>query len=166
MLIHVVDGFLRDTHAVTVESTTYNVESGLELTDHAVKRPNLLSVEGWVSNLVPTRGVSEDVDLDDRAALAWQEIEDLAGTLEPMVVTTAIREYESMLLLRARTRQDEKTGRGLLFTLDFREVRFSALRAASDTVVGAPGSDTEDRFAVIDRGRVATVDASGTVIII
>ena len=44
----IADGFISEEHAVRISKTSYPVETGGSLVDHAVVQPRTLKLVGWV----------------------------------------------------------------------------------------------------------------------
>ena len=55
-LAAIADGFISEEHAVRISKTSYPVETGGSLVDHAVVQPRTLKLVGWVSDLLAPEG--------------------------------------------------------------------------------------------------------------
>ena len=55
-LATIADGFISEEHAVRISKTSYPVETGGSLVDHAVIQPRTLKLAGWVSDLLAPEG--------------------------------------------------------------------------------------------------------------
>ena len=155
-LIGKVDGYLAEEHERSVSKTSYPVESGASLTDHAVRQPDKLKLEGWVSDLLPSDDADQGLALKDRATAAWSEIHKLTDAREPLTVVTRLKVYENMLITKASAPVNDRTGYGLRFSLDLEEVLFHPLRVAAGglNLVPEPESPTADRVSETNRGDV------------
>ena len=167
LLDGVIDGYISDEHSIQVDHTLYPVENrgGAALIDHAVVRPETLTLEAFCSNVVPSQGVNEFAHRLVRPQQAWARIRAMMRTREPVVVETPLRTYEDMLVVSASATQDENTGRGLLVRLGFIEIQFvDVTDAAGSSVNAAPGSIYEDRILRAQRGRVVTTTVTDAVV--
>ena len=153
-----VDGYLSEEHEANVAHTTYPVESGASLTDHALRRPNKLKLEGWVSDLLPSDTAILSLPLAQRAPAAWREIDRLMNARQPLMVVTGLKVYRNMLLTKASAPVNSSTGLGLRFTLELEEVLFRPLREVVGglTLVPAPTGPAAERTASVNRGQVET----------
>ena len=153
-LAHVVDGYHAEEHQLKTRKTTYPVESGAALTDHAVRDPNKLKLQGWASDLLPAGASGQGASRSDRAALAWGEIGRLMADRELVTAATMLGTYVNMLITSASAPVDRTTGRALRFSLELEEVLFAPLVRVS---LGAPSTPTPDgpaaeRLRVVDLG--------------
>ena len=149
-----VDGYLSEGHEANVAHTTYPIESGASLTDHAVRRPDKLKLEGWVSDLLPSDTARRNLSLAARAEVAWTEINRLMNARQPLTVVTGLKVYRNMLITKASAPVSSSTGYGLRFTLELEEVLFRALREAEGGLALVPTSigPARDRTEDADRG--------------
>ena len=142
-IIHlVVDGFPDMSHKLSAQTTDEPLESGSDITDHAVSMPDTVTVEGVVGGgrLKPFA--------------AWALIRKLKNDLVPIDVLTPWGGYSDMLIVDADARS---FGRGLRFSLKLKELRFvgpgqSILGVLADRVTGLASG----RTAAVARGRVRT----------
>ena len=147
-----VDGFLTEEHTLRLSKTSYPVESGQSLTDHAVVEPRTLKLEGWVSDLLAPAG---ETDATSRGLEAWQRITELMESRKPILVVTTLGVYEDMLITSVKAPVDRTTGRALRFEMELEEVLFRALERGTRPPPVRIGP-AEDRSAEIDRGRVSS----------
>ena len=155
-LVGRVDGYLSEEHEASVSHTTYPVESGASLTDHAVRRPDKLKLEGWVSDLLPADTAFRGAPLQQRAAEAWGQIDLLMTRRRPLTVATRLKVYRNMLLTKASAPVNNGTGYGLRFTLELEEILFRPLRETAGGLSLVPADDgpAADRTADANRGAV------------
>ena len=140
----VVDGYPDAMHKVGAETVEEPLESGVDITDHAVTRPAELQLHGMVSNMRLANGAGP--------ALAWEAIRRLNDRVQPVSVVTPWRVYTNMLITDAEA---TPFGRGMRFTMELRELRF---------VGNVPGTLLKERVlgyalgrtSLVDRGRIRT----------
>ena len=150
-----VDGYSAEEHEVAVTPTSYPVETGVSLTDHAVREPIKLKLHGWVSDLMPARRLGQVyLDLADRGAAAWLAIVRATDRRRPLRVVTSLASYENMLITKASAGVNDRTGLGLQFVLELQEILISSVTEAADTDAASAGGPARDRLGVSSRGRV------------
>ena len=88
------------------------------LTDHVVRRPNKLRLQGGVSDVEGSK------PLDQRASMAWATIEMMQRQRDVFSVTTHLGTYNNMVITRAQHTTSEATGLSLLVRLEVTEVLF------------------------------------------
>ena len=96
-LAAIADGFISEEHAVRISKTSYPVETGGSLVDHAVVQPRTLKLVGWVSDLLAPEGRQGN---PARGSDAWLQLNRLVESREPFRVVTMLGVYPSMLITR------------------------------------------------------------------
>ena len=110
-LIGLIDGIPDFSHGLETALGGAPLERGAFVTDHAVARPQKLTVQGYVSNLSDALGA--------KPTLAWQAIRKLQAEITPVTVITPHHVYSEMLIAKCDTSQ---AGLGLQFTMELEEV--------------------------------------------
>ena len=149
-LAAIADGFISEEHAVRISKTSYPVETGGSLVDHAVVQPRTLKLAGWVSDLLAPEGRRGD---PARGSDAWLQLNRLVESREPFLVVTLLSTYPSMLITSLKAPVDRTTGRALRFEMELEEVQFRALERGQRPPPVRIGP-AEDRSEEDDRGRV------------
>ena len=153
-LVEAVDVYLSEEHERQVTKTKYPIESGASLTDHAVREPDRLKIQGFTSHLQPSSPALRNQP--DRPALAWAEIDRLMNARELVEVATILGVYTDMLIVRAIAPVSNTTGRDLLFTLELEQVQTERLRTIE--IEPAPGGPAVGRSTALARGNEASTD--------
>ena len=153
-LVAFVDGYISERHSRRVRRSDYSVESGATLTDHAVREPDELTVEGWVSDIMPSREADQGLPLLERAAAAWAEIDHVMSARKPLTVVSLLATYTDMLLTGAEAPVDQRVGRALRFTLTLQRVQFADTLEEPGAIIHAATGPAADRVGTEDRGRV------------
>ena len=141
----VLDVSLAEAHSMTNEVTDHPVESGVNIVDHVRPRPDVLKLEGLVSNHpFPTSAdplvirqeqgqqfISRSATDLTRARTAFEDLRALreAGTL--LTVVTGLRTYESMAIESLEVPRDARTGQTLRFTCTLKQVRLAVVQTAA-----------------------------------
>ena len=123
-LAAIADGFISEEHAVRISKTSYPVETGGSLVDHAVVQPRTLKLVGWVSDLLAPEGRRGNAS---RGSDAWLQLTRLVESREPFLAVTMLGAYPSMLITSLKAPVDRTTGRALRFEMELEEVQFRAL---------------------------------------
>lgn len=140
-----VDLYFEEKHEITVNKTRQPLESGATLTDHAVRIPNKLTLNGMTSDLVGSGR--------ERPAETWNQIRAMADARTQFDIITPIGIYSNMMLLDANTVRNEGTGGGLIFKLEFEEVLIVNLTTAGLSEDNVDG-EAADRTGEVARGSV------------
>ena len=96
-LVGKLDGYPTEDHQLSLQTTEHPVESGGSVTDNAVKLPDKLRLEGWVSDGLPAAGTDGGAAPDQRRAETWETIVTLMEQRELLEVVTLpqdVREHD------------------------------------------------------------------------
>lgn len=139
-----------------VEVTEHPVEVGADMSDHARVKPEVVTIEGIISNtplnrsqatrIVQGRGVAlETTALTDapagaagHAETALAKLIDMKDARQLVTVVTERRTYKGMMLTSLSVPHDAKTGDALRFTATFKQVRLAEVRRKEVTVTREP----------------------------
>ena len=149
-LASIADGFISEEHAVRISKTSYPVETGGSLVDHAVVQPRTLKLVGWVSDLLAPEGRRGS---PSRGSDAWLQLNRLVESREPFLAVTLLGVYPSMLITSLKAPVDRTTGRALRFEMELEEVQFRALERGQRPPPVRIGP-AEDRSEEVDGGLV------------
>ena len=152
-LSSIADGFISEEHAVRISKTSYPVETGGSLVDHAVVQPRTLKLVGWVSDLLAPEGRRGN---PSRGSDAWLQLTRLVESREPFLVVTMLGAYPSMLITSLKAPVDRTTGRALRFEMELEEVQFRALERGQRPPPVRIGP-AEDRPEEVYRGKINAV---------
>ena len=149
-LAAIADGFISEEHAVRISKTSYPVETGGSLVDHAVIQPRTLKLVGWVSDLLAPEGRRGS---PSRGSDAWLQLNRLVESREPFLAVTMLGSYPSMLITSLKAPVDRTTGRALRFEMELEEVQFRSLERGQrppPVRIGPAGDRSEE----VNRGLV------------
>lgn len=140
-----LDASINEDHNFTTDITTYPVEDGANISDHARQQPEKLSLHGFVSSS-PVKWLGGIRNLRDqlesgrtRVQTALDILMDMAGYRSsdseasrkdyklkeptPVDIITGLRVYSDMMLTSLSIPRDAKTGEAMYFTAEFIKVR-------------------------------------------
>lgn len=142
--------------AITSEDTAYSatvtqhpIEDGSRVADHVVLDPVKLSLRGVFTD-IPLPSTGEESRLG-RSVELLDALLRLMTLKEPLVVTTTLRTFESMVITAVNVPRDQQTGRSCLVV----EVELEQVVRATFTIVDIPA----DSVAEEDRPRASSTDA-------
>jgi hypothetical protein len=132
----VLDASISEQHSAEVEVTEHPVEKGANIADHLRPKPEVLTIEGLVTNtpLDPSaalvRRTQGSTQFDSRAELqperagqAYADLRALKDSGELVTVVTSLRTYENMALRSLSVPRDARSGQALRFTATLVQVR-------------------------------------------
>ena len=138
------DATIHESHEYTNTITEFPVEKGFNISDHIIRQPEKLTMEGFVTN-TPIPRSSDLAPLDgadaqqNRVETALEQLLDLAGLPSPTkntsdvesntlfpklidVVETGLRQYKNMVITRITIPRDRNTGETMQFTCEMRHL--------------------------------------------
>ena len=153
----------REEHSLSLRKTSYPVETGASLTDHAFKQPDIITIEGGVMDLNVVRRDPRPVDQtplgefnlqttgyvsvtsyhnEGAARAAWAEIYQIFQDRALVSLTTTLGRYDNMIITSAVVPRDSTTGLDLKFTLVLEEVLVEPIDAQIIPVSGVASRDS------------------------
>lgn len=165
----VMDVTMTEEHSSDIQVTEHPVESGSDVTDNARPKPDMLTVEGFISETpigefwgrydsnnppVTTAGYQflNQVGGDPlpglgRAQAAFDLLRRLKDESEPIAITTQLHYYPTMLIESIRFPRDTTIGDSLKVSIKFRAVRFVTSETTQITVSSVNAQGTVKRGA-------------------
>lgn len=141
------DGIMKTEHTAEVKATTYPVQTGAVMTDHAIVLPKVLDIEIMVSDATPGNSLSgikttnrllnAVVDFgvrrfltngnvvagNNRSAATYAILKSMVEARVPITVVTRLGTYHNMLLVKLNSPDDVKTQFALHALLHLEEVQ-------------------------------------------
>jgi hypothetical protein len=128
----VLDATLTEQHEREAETTDSPVESGAAITDHIRIKPNVLTLEGIVSDtplMKPEDLDREGIDASPkglgRSELALEALEELFKKRELISVFTKVSTYTSMVITKLSIPRAANIGDALRFSATFKEIHIA-----------------------------------------
>lgn len=141
-----IDVAVRLEPSLDVEVTSWPVEAGANVTDHARVKPGMLVLEGIVSDtpigdaILAARNTTTSPSSE-----AHDRLRAIALAREPVTVTTERRSYPNMLLTKISEPEDATTGEALVFSATFTELVLATNNRAFVRVEPPRGKKKKDR---------------------
>lgn len=135
--------YLSVEHSIEQDVTSYPVESGAKINDHAVRRGNRLMLNGAVASLRAGAVTG---------AAVWQTLDRMMDGGQLVSVITHYGRYDNMLLRRGTAPEDRRqNGR---FRLELEQVLLAAVDSGGGQILGRVSVEVADRAAprTIHRG--------------
>lgn len=124
-----LDATLSEQHQGDVDVTDHPVERGANISDHARSKPEVVTLEGLITN-TPISGGFDPT----RAAKAYAELLSLKDAGDLLTVVTSRRSYSDMVLTSLSTPVDARTGQALRFSATLKQVRVVSSQTVKVTV--------------------------------
>lgn len=121
-LVGVVDAYPEERHSLAATKTKYPVETGESIGDNIVNEPDVIVLEGWVSNLQLAEEAETDIPPEGKPSEAWARLKDLKEKGELLRVITQLGVYENMLITSIESTVDVSTGNALRFSMTLEEL--------------------------------------------
>lgn len=122
-------------HALDVSS--FPVETGLDVTDHASVKPIIFDIDFAIS----TADVTHQLNNPALISEAYQHMTLLQNTLRKCVIITGIASFTDMLLVSIQATRYNHAGNVISFSCTFLQVRYAVAANLSAQQVAAYGSN-------------------------
>lgn len=138
----VVDAYTGESFELSTTFGQSPLENGAVITDHAVRNPVKIMLEGEVSDLTE-QGASRPVDAFATLDRVWRE-------LEPMTVTTPWGVFSNMMIEKLEAHREANA---MTFTMKLEEILFVGL--AEQAINFQAGGLVEERTSEVDSGSIS-----------
>lgn len=155
----VLDASPSETHQHAAQATEFPVESGAVISDHVLQKPDVLRIEGIVTNTPLPSAMGWDVEaffsggfsgtFGSRSGNAYWQLLGIKESGQPVTVRTDLRSYDNMVMESFETTRDVDASEVLAFTATFKKVTTVTTR-----VVPVPKLDKAK--AKVNKGRQPT----------
>ncbi|MFH0902148.1 MAG: hypothetical protein V2A73_16070 [Pseudomonadota bacterium] len=119
------DAVVSRTHSFISTIADSPIEDGTSVTDHVIKSPRALTIEGLVSDHPVDKATRENaaVAAQKRSQTAAAILEELWSTAATLRVITRLRIYNDMVIERLEWQETQDSGQTLTFRMDLREIK-------------------------------------------
>jgi hypothetical protein len=124
------DAVLKEQHVRESAITEEPVDTGVTLSDHKIKRPARLAIEGAVSAIAFDPGDAFNSSTG-REIKAWDLLTKLDDAAEPFIVQTGLQSYDNMMIATLSADQDAATGSALVFRAELQQVTIASTRTTT-----------------------------------
>jgi hypothetical protein len=111
---------LSEQHSFASKVTQFPVEDGSQMSDHIINQPDKLTIQGFVTNSPIS---TLDTSGPGNGESAFEALERIHRTREPVRVFTTLKEYEDMAMESFNVPKNATTGETLRFTAVFIKIR-------------------------------------------
>lgn len=115
------DATLKEGHRAKNVITRQPVEQGVDITDHVRPEPDELSLDAIITNS-PLNSDGLDPNSVNNASAAYQLLLSLKNDATFLSVSTALRDYDNMIISSIDVDRDKTTGQVLAVKLAFQSV--------------------------------------------
>jgi hypothetical protein len=133
-LIYVFDAVLKLSHAGEVRLTEFPVQTGANISDHAIKLPKTLVLEVGMSDSMDSFVAGSWSGHSSKSVNCYQTMIGLRDSRVLVNVSTRLMSYSNMVLISVTSDDTNATAHGLRATLHFREVFLATVTASSATI--------------------------------
>jgi hypothetical protein len=131
----VFDTVITEDHRFNSRVTYYPVETGTLVSDHIINQPDVVVLQGLVSD-TPLNALA----LFNRSIQAFNQLVRLHERREVVTVVTGLKVYPSMAITSMNVPRNIRTGQSLTFTVELQRVVFdTSVRLFLDTGNTAAG---------------------------
>jgi hypothetical protein len=141
-----LDASISESHESTNDVTTHPIESGALITDHVIKKPQTIRIEGIVSNTPIGFGLKQLTAFAGKtlpfpreagpAQEAYETLMRLRESKTPITVVTALQEYDDMVIESLTFPRDAGSGDALRFTANLVQVQVVDIKTETLSVTG------------------------------
>jgi hypothetical protein len=135
-----LDATLVEEHRYTSRVTSYPIEDGTLISDHIINEPDVVVIEGIVSD-TPINILSQF----NRSITAFNSLVRIHQNREVITVVTGIKVYPNMAIVGLDVPRDIKTGQSLRFNIELQKINFdTSVRLQLDA--GTPFVGVQDKI--------------------
>ncbi len=117
----IFDATIKETFHDTSVVTRQPVEQGVDITDHVRPEPSSISLDALITNS-PLQDLNGFGPGADNAAAAYQLLLSLKNNATFLSISTAIRDYDNMLITSIDVDRDKTAGQSLSVKLNLQSV--------------------------------------------
>lgn len=139
---YVFDAVLELDHEQELVKTRHPVQTGAAITSHAYIEPARLVMQVLMSDVTPqyvsvaqTKApyIQPWRGAPSKSVSAYQQMVSLQATRIPLTVTTRLRTYYNMLIMKISPREDSKTTTGARFRIEFEQIIVADTQLTQDS---------------------------------
>jgi hypothetical protein len=120
--IYVFDAVIRTEHQRRIEKTQHPIQTGANVTDHAIIEPARVELEIGMSDAMDSFTPGQWTGSSSKSVNAYQTLVSIAKARQPLTVTTRLDSYTNMVLTGISAGDTVETRFGLRASLVFEEL--------------------------------------------
>lgn len=113
----VMDAVLSEDHQYSSRVTSYPIESGTQISDHIIKEPEIVTINGVVSD-TPINIFAPF----NRSINAFERLVQVYNNREPITVITGIKTYLNMVMTNLSVPRNFQSGQSLNFNITLQKI--------------------------------------------
>lgn len=113
----VLDAVISEDHQYNSRVTSYPVENGLNISDHIINEPEILSITGVVSD-TPLSFLAPF----NRSVNAFNALVEIHNRRERISVVTGIKVYDDMVITSLNVPRNVQSGQSLTFSIELQKM--------------------------------------------
>jgi hypothetical protein len=156
-----VDLYTQEDHQTSVTVTKYQIETGESASAHAFINPQIITLQGWVSDLDVIGGVISLPGAGSRSSEAWNRLKNIVKDRETHRIVTRLSVYEDMILTELTATVNKDTGIALGFTIKAEQVLIGETLL---TTLPNVSGDALNKGGTVDNGLAQAESTSSSVL--
>ncbi len=166
-----LDGIVEEAHQNTIRVTQNPVETGVDITDHAIVMPKKLNITAMVTDtplgtaafaqiidtITGLFGTSTSANIT-RSQQAYNALVALQEAREPISITTRLVTYNDMLITDVSVSQDKDTSRSIVLNISTEQVIITESSIVSIIKDDLPAGTDKQASTPINSGRKEPVN--------
>jgi len=129
------DGFVREDHNSSLRITDHPVQSGANISDHAYKLPEQVTVEIIVSDSMDSVVTNQFTEYGVKSISAYKALKELQDSRQPLSINTKYGTYNNMLIESLSSPVDYKSTNKMICTASLKRILIA--RVATELTVSA-----------------------------
>lgn len=155
--VYVFDAVLVATHSKRIEATSKPLQSGYNISDHAILIQPEVTLEIGMSDAMAAFAPGQWIGNPSKSISAWQVLNKIADGRALITLATRQQTYKNMMIVSINSPETNKTVKGLRVTVTFKQMLI--VTVTSTTVSARPNATDQTQLATLQ-----TQDPSATLI--
>ena len=126
-----LDASIEEKHVNKNDVTSFPVESGVDITDHVRKQPDVVTIRGIVTD--HPIGLGGALGVSGRSLDAYGKALYMLANAQLITVVTTLNTYEDMVIESMEVPRDSKRGNAVEMNLTLREVKTAQVATTGGT---------------------------------
>lgn len=114
---------ISEAHEATSEITKFPVQSGFSISNHAIRKNRVVTIEGMITNTVLANGANSIIYSQNNSKTIFEVLETLVNSSIPCEVTTNLGNYSPVVFNKFSTKQVAGMTDAMTFTIRGEEIQ-------------------------------------------